>query len=482
MEVRSSRNMFAALVALLMGLTGCASGGGGGSSSGDALDVGSLIAEARDIERGEDPRETDNTRAAEDHLDAGDDADAPAEARQHFQLAVTSAEAAVAEDPTNPLAHRLLAVAHLALENYQEAGASFDRAAELRPIYEFEDVGIRENAYIEQYQAASPLLGTGDYEQAAVYLENADAVYHGRPEAKITLAQIYASLREHDRAIQKIDEVEAFFASDAMAEIDAELAASWTAQVEGFPLMKAQVLADAGRFEEAATAYRALLAQDPGGIELKQDLAAILMQMGETEQGLAVYRDLASQPGLTGDGLSRIGLGLYQADQFAEAAATLEQATEVSPMDRDAIEWWARALMADSAWAELPPVVRRWIELDPQSQQGMAILAQAANQNGDTQLAAQTIQSVQNLDFSVDNLQMRRNPGGGADVSGAVTNRSLSQGSQVSLVFTFYAESGAPLGNVIHTVAVGGEGMSEVFQLVFDSAEQVGGYSYEVGG
>jgi tetratricopeptide (TPR) repeat protein len=335
---------------------------------------------------------------------------------------------------------------------------------------------------VEQYQLASPLLGTGEYEQAAEHLENADAVYSARPEAKITLAQIYAALRQHDNALEKMDEIDVFFASEDMANADEATAADWRAQAEGFPLMRAQILADAGRFEEAAVAYRAVVADDPGNITAKQDLAAILMQTGETEQALVVYRDLASQPGLSSDGLTRIGLGLYQADEYAEAAGVLERAVDTSPTDRDAVEWWARALLADSAWAELPPVAERWLELDPMSGQGHAILAQGANQNGNTTLTAETVRRLEALEYSVDNLQMRRDPSGGADVSGSVTNRTLAQGSPVTLVFTFYRESGTSLGNVSQTVQVGGEGMSQVFQLQFSSAEQVGGYSYEVGG
>lgn len=481
MAVHSSRSMFIALVALLLGLSGCASGGGG-SSSGDSLDVDALMAEARDIETGEDIRETANTEAAEDALGAAEDADDPAQARQHYQTALTSAEAAIAEDPRNPLAYRLAALANLGLGDYQAAGQAFDQAQELRPIYEFEDVGVRENAYIDEYQAASPLLGSGDYEEAAVHLENADAIYHGRPEAKITLAQIYASLREHDLAVQKIDEVEEFLASDAMADVDEEMAANWRSQAEGFPLMKAQVLADAGRFEEAVTEYRALIAANPDDISLRQDLAAILSQMGEDEQALQVYRELANQPGLDADGLSRIGLGFYQADQYAEAASMLERAAEVSPMDRDALEWWARSLLADSAFAELPPVAERWLELDPASGQGHAILAQAANMNGDTQLAAETIRALEGLQFAVDNLQMRRDPNGGAEVSGGVMNRSAPEGSQATLVFTFYDTNGAPLGEVTQTVPLGAENMSNVFQFRFESDQMVDGYGYQVGG
>jgi tetratricopeptide (TPR) repeat protein len=471
--------MIAALVATLLGLSGCASGGGGSSSGG--LDVNALMAGASDLPQGESPRNTENTRAAEGHLDAGEDANTPAEARPHFQLALTSAEAAIAEDPTNPLAHRLAALASLGMEDYQEAGAHFERSEELRPVYLYENVGVREQAYIDQYQLASPFLGSGDYEQAAIHLENADGIYDGRPEAMITLAQIYAALREPEMALEKIEAVDAFLASDAMADIDEETAANWRAQAEGFPLMRAQVFADAGRLEEAVAVYRELVAANPDDIALQQDLGAILMQMGENEQALQVYRGLINRPGLDADGLSRVGLGFYQADQYEEAAAALQRAADASPRDRDALEWWARSLRADSAFAAIPPVANRWIELDPQSQQGLAILAEAANVNGDTQLAAQTIQRVQALEFSVDNLQMRRGAGG-ADVSGAISNKTLTAGSQVTLVFTFYGENGSALGNVVHTVAVGGQGMSEVFELAFNSDAVVGGYGYTVGG
>jgi tetratricopeptide (TPR) repeat protein len=473
--------MLVAFVALLVGLTGCASGGGGGSSPGGAVDLEGLMADARDVGRGENPRDTENTRAAEDHLDAAEDTDDPAQKRTHYQAALTSAQAAIAEDARNPLAHRLAGRAQLGLGDFEAAGEAFDESEALRPIYEFENVGIREQAYIDEYQQASPFLGTGEYEQAATHLENASAIYHGRPEADITLAQIYASRREHDLALAKIDDVMRFLSSDAMAEIDEEMAANWRSQVEGFPLLRAQILADAGRFDDAVVVYRELVAQNPDDVALQQDLGAILMQADRTEEALQVYNGLVDRPGLNSDDLSRIGLGFYQADQFGPAAEALERAVQVSPKDRDAIEWWARALMADSAWSDVPAVAQRWIELDPNGRQALAILAQAANVTGDTPLASQTVQRIQALEFSVDNLQMRRFETG-AEVSGSVTNTSRPPGSQVTLVFTFYGVSGAEIGRTVHTVALAAEGMSDVFQVQFDSDRFVGGYSYTAGG
>jgi len=109
-----------------------------------------------------------------------------------------------------------------------------------------------------------------------------------------------------------------------------------------------------------------------------------------------------------------------------------------------------------------------------------ASAAQAANVNGETPRAAAAVQALQALEFSVDNLQMRRSPNGGAQVNGTVANVSGQPGSTVTLDFTFYTASGSPMGTVTQTVTLGAEDMNELFDLEFQSADPVGGYSYEV--
>ncbi|HET9949220.1 MAG TPA: tetratricopeptide repeat protein, partial [Longimicrobiales bacterium] len=235
-------------IAVGFGITGCASGGtstGGTATGGGAGDVTNLLTQ------GQRERETDNTRAAADALESAYDANDPAQAQQLFQQALQSAEAAIAEDTLNPLAYRLAGEANMGLENYMEAGEQLDRATELRPLYELELAGAREQAYIDLYMEASPLLDQGQYLEAAEVLEEANAIYPDRPEALITLAQIYAQERQHDRAIAAIDSAMAFLESDAMEGVDQETAAGWREQGQDLPLLRAQVLADAGRFEEA---------------------------------------------------------------------------------------------------------------------------------------------------------------------------------------------------------------------------------------
>jgi tetratricopeptide (TPR) repeat protein len=162
----------------------------------------------------ERPRETNNTRAADDALEDGDDARDDAERQGYFQTALTSAQAEIAANPRNPLGYRLGALAALALGQYEVAGGYFDRASELYPLYEVEDRPMREQTWIDLYQQAGPLLDSGDYAGAAVFYENAHAIYQGRPEIMVTLAQIYASIGEYDRAVEFVDIVDAFMASE----------------------------------------------------------------------------------------------------------------------------------------------------------------------------------------------------------------------------------------------------------------------------
>ena len=460
-------------IAIGLGLTGCASGGGG-SSTAVGGSGGALVA-------GENPRNSDNTRTAGDALDAAFDSDDPAEARAFFEQALTSSTAAITEDERNPLAHRMAAMAALGLEDYQAAGAHFDRAVELRPLYDFDLAPVRERAWIDLYQAATPFTQSGDYETAAVYYENANAIHKARPEAMVTLAQIYAQLRQYDQSIASIDEALAFIDGELVAEVDSATAQGWRDQIAELPLLKAQVLTDAGRFEEAEALFSAMTAEDPTNVVYKRSHASLLLQMGNQAASFAVFDDLLAMPGLSGEDYFSVGIGFYQGSEYTRAADAFRGAAGLSVNDRDALEMWARSLQLDSAYTDIPPIAERWSELDPASQNALLILAQAANQNGDQAATQAAIAATEALDINVNDLQLQRFANGGAQITGSVVNKKLSQGASVTLRFTFYSNEGTPIGSVTETVSLGATDMAEVFRIEFDSAETVGGYGYEVG-
>lgn len=429
---------------------------------------------------GERPQDTDYTEDAEDAIDEANDTDDEAERQAYYATALTAAEAEVAENPNNPLGHRLAALASLGLGQYAEAGAYFDRAKELYPLFEFEDEPLRQQTWIDLYGQASPMVASGEYEEATVIFENAHAIYQGRPEVMITLAQLHATLGDYDRAIALIGEVETFMSSDALADEPEETIAGWQEQASVLPVLRAQALAAAGRSAEAVDAYRALSAAEPDNNEYTRNLATVLMDSGDEAGALEVYEQMLTQSGLSGQDLYAIGVGFYQANDYANAAQAFKQATEQNSKDRDALEMWARSLLLDEAHAEIPAIAEQWIALDPYSQTGYLIWAQAANLAGDTEATQQAMGTAQELEVTVDQLQLQRFGGGGGQVSGSIVNKTLAAGTAVTLDLTFYGAGGSPIGTVTSSVTVGEAEMAEIFSAQFDSAEPVGGYSYEL--
>jgi tetratricopeptide (TPR) repeat protein len=460
--------------AMAFGLSACAGGGAtsGTTASGPGVPGGEVISQ------GERPRQTDDTRAAQRALEEADETADDAQAEALYRQALTSAEAGIAADPTNPLAHRLAALASMGLDEYEAADAHLTRAEELRPIYTLETETIREQAWINLYQQAAPLVNSGQYEEAAELFVKANHIYDQRPEVMLTLGQLYAQLRRHDDALANLDRAMEIIHSEKAEEMDSATVAGWHEQAESVPLLRASVLADAGRFEEAAEAYRGLVAENPTDVGLARNLAGILVQLGNNDEAFQVYDDLMTRPGLTSADYYNIGVGFYQGSDYTRAARAFGEAAGQSVNDRDAIEMWARSLQLDSAYAEIPPVAQRWVELDPNNRNGYLILAQAVNLQGDSERTAELIRSIEALEVMVSDLQITRIREGGAEVSGSVTNSTLDQGTSVTLTFTFYDEGGTVLGTADHMLAVGAAEMAAPFTLEFTSDRQVGGYGY----
>src|SRR5690606_26966824 len=340
-----------------LGLTGCASGGGGGGQGGLAAAIAAAGGE------GEAPRETQNTERAQQLIEQAEGATDPAQARTAYQQALAAAQAEIQQDSTNPLGHRLAAYAALGLEDYATAGRHFERAGELNVMYDFEDAQLREQTWIDLYNEAMPLVQQGDYEEAAVVFEDANAVYSDRPEAFVTLAQIYAQLRRHDEALANIDRAEEVIHGPAREEMTPETLASWDEQATQLPLLRAQVLSDAGRFEEAAAIFQQMLQENPGDVDAARNLAATQMQMGDEEAAFQTYQQLLSRPDLDFIDFYQIGVGFYQGSDYGQAADAFGRAVEANAMDRDDLEMQARSLQLDSAYAEVPAVAERWLEL-----------------------------------------------------------------------------------------------------------------------
>jgi tetratricopeptide (TPR) repeat protein len=365
------------------------------------------------------------------------------------------------------------------------------RAETLRPLYTIETERIREQAWVDLYTAASPFVNEGAYEEAIPYFEDANSIYRGRPEVMLMLGQIYANLGRYDEAVANLRTALEMVNGPRFDEMDPSIQAVWTEQRETLPLLIAQTLMNAQRYPEAAAELRALLVDSPGDLILTRNLASLYVEMEMTDSATVLFDQLLARTDLGAGDYYQIGIGLYSMDDFDRAADAFQATVEEAPRDRDAVEMWTRSIHEghpprDSVEApmevldELESAADQWLELDPYNRNALLILAQTTNRKGDSESAAAWVSRIEALPVTVDNLQARRDPDGGATVTGSVMNVNQEAGASVIFRFTFYGEGGAAIGTQDATVRLSAPDQSQVFQVVFESSERVLGYTYEI--
>lgn len=480
------------LATALLALGGCAASTSGGGAASPSLPRGETL------EQGERERQTDETRNAQGAIEAGQEAEEAGNtdaAMASYRQAVASAEQAIAADPTNPLAHRLLAVAYMGTGEYFKADSALTRAEELRPIYQLETERIREQEWVELYQQAAPLVNAGDYAGAAEVFEKADAIYDKRPEVKAFLGQLYVQLGENEKAVPLLRDAIGIIEGEegqAMMETDSTTYASWVETGEQLPVYIAQALMASERYGEAAQELRTLLAEDPGNMSYLRQLSSLYVELEQPDSARATYDDMLAMDGLEAQDYYAVGVGLYQMNEYVAAADAFAQAVEVSAYDRDALEMEARSLQLAFPTGEdapTPPagtlerlerVSQRWAELDPANRNAYLILAQTENRLEKGEEAGSLVQRIEQLPFFVTNLQLQRYPDSGAMVVGQVVNQSMDEGATATIRFTFFDAAGNQVGSEDASIVLPAPEGTQPFQLEVETQSHVDGYRYEI--
>ena len=481
--------LFAGSLAFLA--AGCA--GGGSGSGGGALPPGLPLPEQTPAEAGERPREDDFTRAAQDFLDDGFAQETLGQveaAAVAFQQAIAQAEQAASADPTNPRAQILLGEAAVEIGDYALAGDAYQRALELRPAYVEETRAFREQQWVRLYNEGIPFINAAEYAEAIEILAAADRIYGDRPEIKVILGQLYAQEQEYELAIASMESARAILDGPRIMEVDSATAAEWIDGAEPIDPTIAQSLLQLERWADAVPVLESLIADRPGELPYVFSLADAFRELDRSAEAIALYNDVAAQSGLEAQEYLQLGIGLYQLDEYRDAAQAFMRAAEVAPYDRDALELGVNSLQltyvgneemeapADevAAWVDM---AQRWIDLDPNNPQAYTALAQGLSREGDTSRAPELLNTAEALPFSVRNLQMTRTRGG-ANVVGSISRLSDDAPSNVTLLFTFYDGAGNVLGTETETVALpAGEGASAGLNVDFQG-EAVEGYGYSV--
>lgn len=478
---------FLAGLALIAG--GCASSGtsGGGSTVGEDLVIG-----GRSLAEGVRPRDNANTRTAQLYLSQAQASDDPAVRQERFQQALESAQQGLEADPENPLSWFQAGEAYIGLGDYVEADRHLARAEELHPRYYLEIAPVREQAWVDAFNASIGYSNNRDYPGAIRELERANLIFKERPEAMLNLGNLYSVTNDHDNAIRAYREAIEVIRGPMAEEQDPETLEGWR-ENEGIAVYNvAQLLVQAGRNEEAVVAFREILASDPNNVTVASNLGAALSALGREEEAQQIFNDLLARTDLTARDFLFAGIGLFQGNDYVGAARAFQRSTELNPNSRDATFNLAQAAylaaseaeegseVAGQMWPVLVDAGRRLVELDPANENAFRLYAQGLIRTNDEQEAVRLLEMMEALTFEVLNTQLQPVAGGGAVLTGEVVNRSLAAGSSVRLNFSFSSDTGQILGTREVQVRLGAEGEAVPFEVEFDSSSEVNGYRYSV--
>lgn len=475
---------------LVVGAGACASGGGEapGPVAGEPI-------EGDELPMGIEPRDNEHTREADRFFNLAAQAEqdsAFAEARQQYQQALDAAVRGIRADSTNPKSYYQAGLANLGVEDFVAADSMLVHAVDLHPRYELQAEPLREQYWVQEFNAGVQAIQDGNRDEALRRWEKADAIWKGRPEAMLNLGATYANQGELEQAADAFAGAIEAIEGDAIELVDSATAANWRDNAEIARQNLAQIYTQLERYDEAVALYEDMIARDPGDTQALTSLALILVRTEQTDSAQVIYERLLEQPDLGGGQYFNIGIGLYQMEAYAGAVDAFGAAAEANPYNRDALQNLGQSLFqnlqADDDLSEaaqddisrrLAETGQRLMEIDPYSPAGYELTAQGLVRLGDDQAAVRALEEGDQLPFNVVGTILQGSSEGGGTVTGQILNRTLAPGTTIQIRFTFYS-TGDEVGTTTVRVQAPAEGESTGFEATVEGGEPATGFSYEV--
>jgi tetratricopeptide (TPR) repeat protein len=462
----------------------------------------------------------------------------PAEQQALFKKMYDQAILSTQKDAGNAQGYLLAGEGALGIGQLAEGDQLLTKAEQLYPDYGKEIDQARLMAWVALYNAGVTAIQANKLDDAVASLEKADIVYRKRPSARLTLASIYQNKGQLDKAIAEYKGALEILQGPDRKGLSPQDEKAWAtyedkaitnlAQLVAFAAENAPEAERPTKYNEAAQVYQQVLQRDPHNVRASMNLAYIYGRSGKRDDATKIYTDVLGRPDLSDADYFNIGVGLFQADKYAQAADAFRKAVAANPNSRDAQYNLAQAIFAQTKdledakekvlsdakaqtapaaknaavekakqinqqlvpyYTELEQVSGKVLALDPNSRTALRLEAQANRGLGDAasdaasqgRYKAQTmalLKQDQDLPFDIANAKLLDGEAGGVVVSGALENLKLPPGTPVKLHFTLYGKDGSAADTQDVTVTTKGTGDIVPFEV--KSAKDAVGWKYEV--
>jgi tetratricopeptide (TPR) repeat protein len=244
----------------------------------------------------------------------------------------------------------------------------------------------------------------------------------------------------------------------------------------------AELLRMDGRAEEALTIYSDYASNNPDDVLGLLNYAVALMDSGDQETAEQMFSDLLQRDDLSFRQWSQVGIGLYRAQNFDQAAQAFERAHDLNPLNKETMENLANTYYQAERYEELLPLADELVGRYPFESVNYNLLANAHRELEDPDAALAVLERRDGLEFEFLRSQLAAVSEDVYSVEGQVMNKTAAAGSEVTVPVDLLGEEGQVVMSEELLITLPGEGEATSFLLQFQIEDPISGFQYSASG
>jgi Flp pilus assembly protein TadD len=408
-----------------------------------------------------------HTRGAELELTWATRRDDPQTKPERYNRALDKLDESFADPPVDPRAYLLAARAYLGLRDYAGGDSTLTMLVEAAPQCADQAQEMRFNAWAPLYNSGVEQFNAGDEDAAIESFEKANLIYSDSRSFN-NAASIYQSRGETQKAMD-------MYAHALQSSTDPEM-------IRIASINLAELLRAEGRDDEALAIYSNYATEHPDDILGRLNYAIALMDAGSAEEAQQIFQELLDRDDLSFRQWSQVGIGLYRAQNFDEAALAFGKAHDMQPLNKETLENLANSYYQSEKYAELAPLADTLVQRYPYETVNYNLLANARTELGDEDGALAVLEGREALSFEFLRAQLGPDGEDTYALDGTVMNKSAAGGSEVTVPVHFLSEDGQVLMTEPLTLALPAAGEAAGFQVQVQSGTPIAGFRYDMAG
>ena len=173
--------------------------------------------------------------------------------------------------------------------------------------------------------------------------------------------------------------------------------------------------------------------------------AVALMDSGDQEAAEQMFGDLLTRDDLSFRQWSQVGIGLYRAQDFAQAAQAFERAHDMNPLNKETMENLANTYYQSERYQALIPLAGELVDRYPLESVNYNLLANAHRELEDPEAALSVLERRDGLEFEFLRSQLATVSEGVYKVEGQVMNKNGAAGAEITVPVELLGEDGQVL-------------------------------------